>query len=136
MDRIVIDTSMWIEAFRPGCDPTTAGKVKGLIRSGRVLLPGIVKAELLRGAKTQAEFDHLKELLEALTPLPLAESFWDELSGFSFGLFCKGLTIPLVDTAIALLCIQHRLALFHRDRHFDLMAEVSELKIYPGATAL
>jgi predicted nucleic acid-binding protein len=134
MDRLVIDTSMWIEAFRSGCDPATADTVKALIRSDRVLLPGIIKAELLRGARNQAEFDRLKELLEALAPLPLPESFWDELAAFSFSLFRKGLTIPLVDTAIALLCIRHRLPLFHRDRHFDLIAEVTELKIFPVVT--
>jgi predicted nucleic acid-binding protein len=135
MDRVVIDTSMWIEAFRPDCDPSTAGTVKGLIRSGRVLLPGIVKAELLRGAKDLSEFDRLKDLLEGLTPLPIAESFWDDLAAFSFSLFRKGLTIPLVDTAIALMCIQTRARLLHRDRHFGLIAGASELKFHASISS-
>lgn len=129
MDKVVIDTSMWIASFRAECDASTLERVKVLVRSGRVLLPGIIKAELLRGAKSKAEFGRLGNLLEGLTPLPLDEGFWDDLALFSFGLFRKGLTIPLVDTAIALLCIQGGAALLHRDRHFDLIAGASDLRI-------
>lgn len=130
MDKVVIDTSAWIEAFRPKGDPLIAETVKGLIKSGRVLVPGIIKAELLRGTKTRAEFDHLKSLLEALLPLPMPESFWDDLAAFTFDLLRQGLTLPLVDCAIALLCIQNNAALLHRDHHFDLIAGVSGLSIF------
>lgn len=130
MEKVVIDTSMWIEAFRPRCDQPTADTVKAFIRSGRVLLPGIIKAELLRGAKNQTEFDRLKDLLESLAALPLPEWFWDDLAAFSFTLFRKGLTIPLVDTAIALLCIQNDAALLHRDRHFEMIAGVTGLRLF------
>ena len=95
MVKFVIDTSVWIETFRPGGDKSLGDLVKQLIRSGRVLLPDIIKTELLRGAKTLAEFERLEDLLEGLTYLPLNESFWDELAAFSFNLFRKGLTVPL-----------------------------------------
>jgi len=84
---------------------------------------------LLRGAKTLTEFERLKDLLEGLTYLPLNELFWDELAAFSFNLFRKGLTIPLVDTAIAFLSIQNQVPLLQRDRHFDRIAKVTALKL-------
>jgi predicted nucleic acid-binding protein len=129
MVKVIIDTSVWIETFRPKGDKSLGDLVKQLIRSGRVLLPGIIKAELLRGAKTPAEFERLKDLLEGLTYLPLNESFWDELAAFSFNLFRKGLAVPLLDTAIAFLSIQNHVPLLQRDRHFDMMAKVTELKL-------
>lgn len=130
MIKVVIDTSAWIEAFRPGCAPELADLVKRLIGSGSVLLPGIVKAELLRGAKTRIEFNRLKDMLEGLTYVPLSESFWDELADFSFTLFRKGVTVPLVDTAIALATIQNDAPLLHRDRHFDMIAAATALKLF------
>lgn len=75
----------------------------------------------------EAEFNHLKNLLTGLAYLPTPETFWDDLSEFSFIFFRKGLTVSLADTAIALHCIQQKAPLLHRDRHFDLIAGASEL---------
>lgn len=130
MIQVIIDTSAWIEAFRPGCAPEFADLVKRLLVSGSVLLPGIVKAELLRGAKTRTEFDRLKNLLEGLTFVPLSESFWDELADFSFTLLRKGVAVPLVETIIALTAIQNDSSLLHRDRHFDMIAAATTLKLF------
>ncbi|MBI9082985.1 MAG: PIN domain-containing protein [Desulfobacterales bacterium] len=128
MDKVIIDTSIWIEAFRPQGEKATADRVKGLVLDNRVLLPGLIKAELLRSAKSQAEFNQLKDLLSGLNYLPTPEPFWDDLSSFSFSLFRKGLAIPLVDTAIALLCLENNAPLFHRDHHFDLITKVTDLQ--------
>jgi len=130
MVKVVIDTSAWIEAFRPGCAPAFADRVKRLVESGAVLMPGIVKVELLRGTKTRNEFSRLKDLLEGLTYLPLSESFWEELADFSCTLFRKGVTVPLVDTIIALTAIQNDAALLHRDRHFDMIAAATGLTLF------
>ena len=129
MVKVIIDTSVWIQTFRPQGDKSLGDLVKQLILNGRVLLPGIIKTELLRGTKTQAEFERLKDLLAGLTYLPLNESFWDELAAFSFNLFRKGLTVPLLDTAIAFLSIKNQAPLLQRDRHFDMIAKITELKL-------
>jgi predicted nucleic acid-binding protein len=129
MVNVIIDTSAWIQTFRPQCDKSLADAVKELIRNDRVLMPGLIKAELLRGTRTEAEFEHLKDLLESLIYLPVNESFWDDLAAFSFNLFRKGLTVTLVDTAIALLSIQSKAPLLQCDRHFEMIAEVTELKL-------
>ena len=57
MDKIIIDTSAWIDSFRPGENQGLSLVVKDLILKDRVLLPGIIKAELLRGARTKNEFN-------------------------------------------------------------------------------
>jgi len=53
MDKAIIDTSAWITSFRPQHDTALSDLVKDLIIKGRVLLPGIIKVELLRGAKSK-----------------------------------------------------------------------------------
>lgn len=129
MDKVVIDTSVWIESFRPAGDSALGNLVKELIVTGRVLLPGIIMAEILRGAVNRKEYDRLKDLLKGLTYLPAPEEFWRHLAEFSFGLYRKGIVVPLTDTYIALLCIQNEASILHRDRHFDLIAQKSKLKV-------
>jgi predicted nucleic acid-binding protein len=129
MDKVIIDTSAWIKSFRPQCDETFGDLVKDLIIKGRVLLPGIIKAELLRGTKSRKEYDRLSDLLKGVTYLPTPEEFWGRLSKFSFRLFRSGIIVPLTDTYIALLCIENNALILHCDKHFDLIARKSPLKV-------
>ena len=129
MDKVIIDTSAWIESFRPQSENTFINLVKDLILKGRILVPGIIKTELLRGTKTEKEYDRLNDLLKGLEYLPVSDNFWERLSRFSFSLFRKGVTVPLIDTYIALLSIENNVSILHRDKHFDLIAEKVPLKI-------
>ena len=129
MDKVIIDTSAWIESFRPQCEKVFIDLVKDLILKGRVLVPGIIQTELLRGTKNKKEYDQLNDLLKGLEYLPVSDDFWAKLSRFSFRLFRKGATVPLTDTYIALLGIENNASILHRDKHFDLIAEKVPLKI-------
>ena len=130
MDKVIVDTSAWIDSFRPSANQSLSLLVKDLILQDRVLLPGIIRAELLRGTKTKKEFNRLAELLRGLTYLPALEEFWEKLSAFSFDLFRKGIEVPLVDTYIALVCLENHASILHRDKHFDMIALKTSLKIF------
>ena len=130
MDKVIIDTSAWIDAFRPKADPDFSLLVKDLIIKNRVLMPGIIKTELLRGTRTKREFNRLSDLLKGIAYLPVAEAFWERLSSFSFQLFRKGISAPLTDSYIALLCIENKASLLHHDKHFELIAQKAPLKIF------
>ena len=132
MDKIIIDTSAWIDSFRPRVKKGLSLLVKDLIVRDRVLLPGIIKAELLRGTRTKSEFNRLSELLKGITYLPVPDEFWERLSEFSFQLFRKGIAVPLTDTYIALLCLENKVPILHRDKHFDLISEKTPLEILKG----
>jgi len=129
MDKVIIDTSAWIESFRPQSEKAFINLVKDLILKGKILLPGIIKTELLRGTKNKKEYNQLNDLLKGLEYLPVSDDFWEKLSRFSFRLFRKGVTVPLSDTYIALLGIENNASILHRDKHFDLIAEKVPLKI-------
>jgi len=129
MDKVIIDTSVWIESFRANADQSLQRLVKDLILSELVLLPGIIKTELLRGAKNKKEFNQLNQLLKGLAYLAVHEDFWERLSEFSFQLFRKGIGVPLTDTYIALLCIENQASILHRDKHYAMIAQKTKLKI-------
>ena len=127
MDKVVIDTSAWIESFRPGSQKSFQRLVKDLIIQDLVLLPGIIKTELLRGAKNKKEYNQLNQMLTGLTYLAVDEDFWERLSNFSFQLFRKGITVPLTDTYIGFLCIENQASLLPRDKHFDMIYRETKL---------
>ena len=128
MDKVIIDTSAWIESFRPGAEKWFHRIVKDLIIQDLVLLPGIIKTELLRGTKNKKEYNQLNQMLKGLTYLAVDEDFWERLSNFSFQLFRKGITVPLTDTYVALLCIENEASLLHREKRFDMIARKTKLK--------
>lgn len=129
MTRVIIDTSAWIESFHPKGDIKLKERIKQLITEGSILLPGIIKTEILRGAKSKKEYESLDELLDGLTYLPVEENFWARLAKFSFDLLRAGIVVPLVDTYIALLAIENSTLLLHRDQHFDLIAGKTKLNV-------
>jgi predicted nucleic acid-binding protein len=128
MTRVIIDTSTWIESFHPKGDIKLKERVKQLITEGSILLPGIIKTEILRGAKSKKEYESLDELLDGLTYLPVEENFWGRLARFSFALLRQGIVVPLADTYIALLTIENDALLLHCDQHFDLIAQKTQLQ--------
>jgi predicted nucleic acid-binding protein len=71
-------------------------------------MPGIIKAEFLRGTRTKNEFNRRSDLLKGITYLPVPDELWERLAEFSFQLFRKGLSMPLADTYIALLCLENK----------------------------
>jgi len=129
MTEVIVDTSAWIESFRPKGGAKLKGVVKQLILEGRIFLPGLIKAEILRGTKSKEEYEMLDELLKGLVYLPVEDDFWGRLARFSFELFRDGVTVPLTDAYIALLSIEKDVPLLHRDTHFDLIAQKTKLKV-------
>jgi len=71
----------------------------------------------------------LDDLLNGLTYLPVEENFWSRLARFSFDLVREGVAVPFIDTYIALLAIENNASLLHRDQHFDLIAQKTNLQI-------
>ena len=130
MDKVIVDTSAWIESFRPAGENELKETVRQLISEGKILLPGIIETEILRGTKSKKEYQMLDEVLGGLTYLPVEDSFWGRLAKFSFDLFRAGVTVPLTDTYVAFLAIENDVPILHRDTHFDLIAQNTGLKIY------
>ncbi len=118
MNKVIIDSSAWIESFSPKCDKLLISAIKDLIMQGHVLLPGIIRTELLRGAKNKKEYKNLNDMLKGLAYLPVSEIFWEKLAEFSYSLLRKGINVPLTDTYIAFLCIENNASILHRDKHF------------------
>jgi predicted nucleic acid-binding protein len=94
----------------------------------RVATTPVVIMELLRGAKTQKEYDGLSKDLAALRSFDLTAKVWERAGKLAYTLRHKGVNAPLADTLIAAVAQECNALLLHDDRHYEMMASVVQLK--------
>ena len=128
LDNILVDTSAWIEFFRKK-DPYYK-VILELIDNGRICCVGIVLAELLQGAKSQKEFEVLKEFLYVFDFLPESTEMWKKAGELSYLLRQKGKAIGLSDCYISVITISNNVQLLTLDRHFETIGKEVELNLY------
>ncbi len=128
--RILIDTSLWVAFFRPGCPPPLLKRVRDCLSEERVVGIAPVWLELLRGAGDESFYTTLRDFLRGVPLLPLDEAFWEGAYRLGFTLRREGLTVPSMDIVIAAAAIRFQVPLWHQDRHFDLISRYSELIIH------
>ena len=126
----LIDTSAWIEFFRPKGDPHVKALVRDLMVINEAAYTCPVAFELLTGARKE-ELDDLRTGLDLAFRIALLPEHWD-LAGLSnAALRVRGFNLPASDLLIATVAHSEKLPLLARDAHFDLIREHSlpELEI-------
>lgn len=125
MDKVVVDTSVWIEFFRK--KEPYYNIVLDLIDNERVACIGIVLAELLQGAKSVKELNTIKEFLYVFDFLPESERLWEQAGELSFNLQRKGKSAGLSDCYIAVVTRAYNTKLLTTDKHFDVIKKEVEI---------
>ena len=115
--RIIVDTTIWIEFFR---DPqlTHSNHLKDLLRQQRVVMVGMVLAEIVQGVKDPKE---ARLVLASFKKLPYSEMTrdrWQQAGEISASLRKKGMTIPLSDLIIAACALAQGCEVYTLDPHF------------------
>jgi predicted nucleic acid-binding protein len=128
LDKVLIDTSVWIDFFRKKEPHYSA--VSELIDEDSICCIGIVLAELLQGAKSEKELGTLKEFLHVFDFLPESAGKWQKAGELSFSLQRKGRTAGLSDCYIAVAAKTASAALYTLDRHFSVIEKELGLKLY------
>lgn len=127
-DKILIDTSAWIDFFRKK-DLGIYRLVAKLLKEKRAVGSGIIALELIRGGKTIKELNYLNDLFEVIDTVdPNPQSYF--LAGkLGYALARKGHTVSIVDLLIAQLAIENNLALLTLDKHFQIIKKYSSLRL-------
>lgn len=116
---ILIDTSVVIEYAR-GKD----AKLAALLPAVSGALCGVVRAELLCGARDPRHRASLLTLLAAFHQIPIDESIWDALGDNLAALRSAGVTVPFSDAIIATVAIANDLELWARDKQYTFIQNV------------
>ena len=89
---------------------------------GSVITTELVKIELLQGTKSEAEFDRLKETLEALPLVTPDAATWETAARTAYTLRRLGINVPTIDILIATVALQADAELAHYDGHDEMIA--------------
>jgi predicted nucleic acid-binding protein len=125
---VLIDTSVWIEALRSTGLVECRDRVAELVTGGQAATCEIVLAEVLRGARDNAEERALHQRLRSLRVLSL-----DGVGRVAARIGRRiGADKPLMaDVFIAATALQHRAALLHRDQHLSRISELFGIQELP-----
>lgn len=117
MAKVLADTSVIIEFFRPGGREEVRQELGRLLDEGRLAVCGMVVAELLQGVRIQ-EKEPLQALLEETEYLELQRHDFEAAGNTCNRLRKKGFKMAISDALIASLCQRLNLPLFTLDSDY------------------
>ena len=123
----LVDSSAWVEYFRAKGSETVKSRVRGVLEKEEACSCGIILVEILRGARTEKEFQTLSDSLTSLPQILLDEEVFDRASRWGFSLDRKGKTVSATGLLIASAAYQ-KACLLHLDSDFETIASVSDLE--------
>lgn len=128
---VLVDTSAWIEGLDPRGEEAYVNAVASLLLARRAAVCEVVVAELLQGARSNAQLESLNQALSVPAPLDMTGA-GAVAARLSRDLRAQGRSIPTTDLLIAATCALHGAGILHRDQHLALAAEVLGLTQYPA----
>lgn len=125
---ILVDSSAFIEYYRPSGSPQVRSAVAGVIEDDLVAVNGVIQVEVVAYASSQSSYAKLLCDFKVFHWLELEESDFDFATELGSSLRRKGVTLPAADLIIAASAIRSSAVLFHADSHFDVLSQHSDLK--------
>ncbi len=126
---LLIDSSIWIDYYRPKASEEVKRKLQSALRLRKVAICGLIAVEVLQGAADYSAYSLLQEDFLGLRWLDITQGVWFEAARLAAFLRQRGLAFPIVDITIAATAIYYKCSLWHRDEHFNLIAKYTSLQI-------
>ncbi len=123
----LIDSAAYIDLMRAGEDPRRV--LAPLLREGRLYNCGVVRAEVLRGMRTEQRYQQMEQFFDIVPEVPIYPKLWRLVSQLGWDLGRKGKWPPVTDLSIAACAIHVRATLVSPDKHFQ---GIPGLKVIPN----
>lgn len=124
----LIDSSCWVDYYRPDGDSRIQAAVAGAIEADEAATCGMVRVEILGYITRQAEYNAVSGDFAGLHDLPITNGEFDTAAGIGRALRAKGAAVPATDLIIAAVAINGNALLLHCDRHFLTIAKHTALR--------
>lgn len=123
---ILADSNILIDYFR-----SRNSELSKKMDSLDVAVCGVIRTELLHGARDDTEINNILEALNTFDNLPSDEYDWDGIGFMLQTMRSHGYSFPLADAIIAFTAIKYDIPLWTGDKHFKfIQALYPELKLY------
>jgi predicted nucleic acid-binding protein len=124
----IVDTSVWIDVFRDA-SAERRKQLESMVDPDDVLLTPFTELELLQGCRDEEEWALLASYLETQDYVEPTRSTWAAAARIYFELRRTGKTVRSpIDCCIAQIAIDNKTLLLHRDRDFEVIAEIRPLQ--------
>lgn len=123
----LIDSSVWIEYLRPRGSRKVKDRLREILQREEAVSCGVVVVEILRGAKSEEDFQSLHDSLMSLPQIPIDDAVIERASSWGFFLDRKGKTVSTTDLLIAAAAYKKG-KLLHLDHDFEVISSVVDLE--------
>jgi predicted nucleic acid-binding protein len=126
---ILVDTSVWIDFFRPDSGAAGAELRRMIEQAEPFALTGVVVTEILQGLRRDVH--RLERYLSQWEMIePRGFSTYREAAAILRLARSKGISLTTMDTLIAAIALEHRAILFSLDKDFSRISHLTSLPLY------
>jgi len=122
---VVVDTSSWIDFFAG----SVSEHVEEALAHGAAILPPVVVAELVSGAKTVEQRRAIGELLQDAPVHDTPLEHWIRVGDLRRSLSRYGVNVTVPDAHVAQCALDRNAVLLTRDAIFDRIAQHTALRL-------
>ena len=119
---VLIDSSAWVEASRPGGDPAITARLEGLIQVGLTAMTEPVWLELHQGSRGKREEEQLARWRALSVWLSFDAACWQQAAKSARTCLRSGVNVPFGDVLVDACARRYGVELLERDRHFAMIA--------------
>jgi predicted nucleic acid-binding protein len=99
-------------------------RLKKIIADADAAVCGVTIAELIAGVRSAKDEAKLRAALADFKTQPIPDSLWESIGRNQSTLSANGVTVPLVDTALATIAIALGVELWAYDAHVTMIQQV------------
>jgi hypothetical protein len=136
---VLVDTSVWSLALRRrprdlnSKERLVVQEWMSLVRSGRAILAGPIRQELLSGLRRQQDFDALRERLSAFACIAITPDDYDQAAAFFNTCRGKGMTAAPIDVLLCAVAARLDIPIFTTDADFTRYQSVLPIALHRPA---
>lgn len=124
--KVLADSNVFIDFWKK---PTQ--ELIDVFSNENVVICGVVRSELLQGAKSDADLSRINDMLDEFEELNIGDADWSAFGETLYRLRSNGITVPFQDALIAYISIKYNVQLWTNDKHFQFAQKVlNKLKLF------
>jgi predicted nucleic acid-binding protein len=128
LDKILVDTSVWIEFFRRK-ESSISFRLREYLKLNQTYYTGPIAVELYQGAKTSKEVEVIRQLLQTIHYVEITRSHYHHAGQISHQAARTGKIFSVVDLILAVVAYDEQLKLFSLDTHFKEISQFCPLTL-------
>jgi tRNA(fMet)-specific endonuclease VapC len=117
-DKMLIDTSVWIEFFRKK-ESSISSRLKEYLKLNQACYTGPIAVEVYQGAKTPKEIQIIDQLLQTIHYVEITRMHYHHAGLISQKAAREGKVFSTIDMILASVAHDEQLLLFSLDTHFQ-----------------